>query len=195
MSRLPLMAKDQLDEAQKRLHDNLTGGERAKAPRKFPLENDDGSLNGPFNAYLYKPEIGDVVQKLGHELRFASELSGQLREVAIITVAQHWRSNYEWFAHSLIAQKEGVSDEAIATIKDGKEPTGNDEWALVHRLVTEFLKTARVSDVTYAQAIKVFGVPATVELTILAGFYCMVSGVLNVFEVDMPPGEESPFGA
>ena len=195
MSRLPMLTKDQLNEAQRRLHDNLTGGERAKAPRKFPLENEDGSLNGPFNVYLYKPEIGDVVQKLGHELRFASDLSGQLREVAIITVAQHWRSNYEWFAHSLIAQKEGVSDEAIAMIKDGKAPTGNDEWALVHRLVSEFLKTTRVSDATYGQAIKAFGEAATSELVILAGFYCMVSGVLNVFEVGMPPGEELPFGA
>jgi len=194
MSRLTMLPKDALNDAQLRLHRNLTGGKRAKAPRKFPLENEDGSLNGPFNVLLHNPEIGDWVQKLGNQLRFESRLSGQLREVAILTAGQHWRSNYEWFAHSIIAQKEGVSDEAIAAIKEGKAPPDNEEWALVHRLVSEFLKTARVSDETYKQAIASFGEAATVELTILAGYYCMISGILNVFEVDMPPGEEPPFG-
>lgn len=193
MSRLALLPKDKLNEAQLRLHDNLTGGKRAEAPRKFPLENADGSLNGPFNALLHTPEIGDCVQKLGNRLRFESRLPGQLREIAILTTGQHWRSNYEWFAHSIIARKEGISEEAIAAIKDGKAPTDNEEWALVHRLVSEFLKTARVSDATYKEAIDAFGEAASVELMILSGYYCIISGVLNVFEVDMPPGEKPPF--
>ena len=87
-----------------------------------------------------------------------------------------------------------MSDAAIAAIKEGKAPEDNEEWALVHRLVSEFLATARVSDETYTQAIDAFGEAATVELVILSGYYCMISGVLNVFEVDMPPGEEPPFG-
>ena len=33
MSRLPMLTRDQLNEAQRRLHENLVGGERAKAPR------------------------------------------------------------------------------------------------------------------------------------------------------------------
>jgi 4-carboxymuconolactone decarboxylase len=193
MFRLPLLPKDALNEAQLRLHENLVGGKRAKVPRKFPLENEDGSLNGPFNVLLYKPELGDLVQKLGNLLRFESDLSGPLREAAILTVAQHWRSDYEWFAHSIIAEKEGVSTEAIAAIKDGQAP-GDEELALVHRLVSEFLRNARVSDATYDAAAARFGEGATVELTILVGYYCIISGVLNVFEVDMPPGEEPPFG-
>lgn len=193
MFRLPLLPKDALNEAQLRLHENLVGGKRAKVPRKLPLENQDGSLNGPFNVLLYKPELGDLVQKLGNLLRFESDLSGPLREAAILTVAQHWRSDYEWFAHSIIAEKEGVSAEAIAAIKDGHAP-GDEELALVHRLVSEFLRNARVSDATYDAAAARFGKAATVELTILVGYYCIISGVLNVFEVDMPPGEEPPFG-
>lgn len=193
MSRLPLIPENQLDNNQRKLHEALTGGMRSKAPRKFPLENEDGSLNGPFNPMLYRPALGELVQQLGSQLRFQSQLSPQLREIAILTTGQHWRSNYEWFAHNIIALKEGVSEEAIAAIKDGRAPDDNEEWALAHRLVSEFLKTARVSDETYKAAIKAFGEGATVELTILAGYYCIISGLLNVFEVDMPPGEEPPF--
>lgn len=194
MSRLPMLSKDQLSETQLRLHESLTGSQRAKAPRKFPLENADGSLNGPFNAMLYCPEIGDLVQKLGHQLRFASGLSGQLREIAIMTVAQHWRANYEWFAHYTFAEREGVSAEALAAIKQGEEPADNEDWALVHRLVAEFLKTARVTDETYGAAVERFGEAQTVELVTIAGYYCLISGILNVFEIPVPPGEESPFG-
>lgn len=193
MSRLPLIPENQLDDNQRKLHEALTSGMRAKAPRKFPLENEDGSLNGPFNPMLYRPGLGQYVQELGHQLRFRSQLSPQLREIAILTTGQHWRSNYEWFAHNIIALKEGVSEEAIAAIKDGRAPDDNEDWALAHRLVSEFLKTARVSEETYKAAISKFGEGATVELTILAGYYCIISGLLNVFEVDMPPGEEPPF--
>lgn len=195
MSRLPYLPKDKLNAAQLELHEKLTGGLRAKAPRKFPLENDDGSLNGPFNVLLYNPEVGDLVQQLGHRLRFASTMSGQLREVAIMTVAQHWRANYEWFAHYVFAEREGVSEATLALIKEGKEPTDNEEWALVHRLTTEFLKNARVTDATYKAAVDKFGEPGAVELVTVAGYYCMISAILNVFEIPVPPGEESPFGA
>jgi 4-carboxymuconolactone decarboxylase len=191
MSRLPNLTPDDLDDAQKRLHENLTSGLRAKAPRKFPLENPDGSLNGPFNALLYNATIGEQVQQLGNLLRFESKLPGQLREVAILTVAQHWRSNYEWFAHVVFAEREGVDAAAIAEIK---EPEDNADWATAHRLVSEFLNTTRVSDETYKAAIEKFGEPATVELVTLAGYYCMISAILNVFEVPVPDGEIPPFG-
>jgi 4-carboxymuconolactone decarboxylase len=194
MSRLPALTPDDLDHEQKRLRENLMSGLRAKAPRKFPLENPDGSLNGPFNVLLYNAAIGEQVQQLGNLLRFESKLPGQLREVAILTVAQHWRSNYEWFAHVVFAEREGVDAAAIAAIKQGKEPEDNADWATVHRLVSEFLNTARVSDDTYKAAIEKFGEPAMVELVTLAGYYCMISAILNVFEIPVPDGETPPFG-
>ena len=113
MSRLPMLMKAQLNEAQLRLHDNLTGGERAKAPRKFPLENEDGSLNGPFNVlHVSIRRSATWFRSWGTKLRFASELSdGQLREVAIITVSAALALQLRMVrAQPDCAQKEGVSD-------------------------------------------------------------------------------------
>lgn len=195
MSRLPMLSEADLDADQKRLHEALTGSERARAPRRFPLANDDGSLNGPFNALLRTPEVGDAAQTLGALLRFESSLPGDLREVAILTVAHHWRADYEWFAHAIIAGKEGVDQAAIEAIKAGEEPPGKGDRAVVQRFVSELLERKRVSEETYAAAVEELGERACVELVVLAGYYCMISGVLNVFEVDMPPGETPPFGA
>lgn len=195
MSRLPMLSEADLDADQKRLHEALTGSERAKAPRRFPLANDDGSLNGPFNALLYSPEVGDAAQTLGALLRFESSLPADLREVAILTVARHWRADYEWFAHAIIAEREGLDPATIEAIKAGKEPSDGADRALVHRFVSELLENKRVSDETYAAAVEKLGEKGCVELVVLAGYYCMISGVLNVFEVDMPPGETPPFGA
>lgn len=194
MSRLPLLPKSDLNQDQLELHGELVSGLRAKAPRKFPLENADGSLNGPFNVLLYNPVLGQHVQRLGNLLRFESALPGDLREIAILTTARHWRSNYEWFAHETFARREGVDDEAIAAIKSGAGPRGNTDWAAVHGLVSEFLETSRVDDKTFAEAVEKFGETATVELVTVTGYYCLISALLNVFEIPVPDGEEAPFG-
>ena len=34
----------------------------------------------------------------------------------------------------------------------------------------------------------------SVELVILIGYYAMLCITLNAFDVDLPPGEEKPFG-
>lgn len=193
MSRLRLLREEQLDAEQKRLHQSITSGARARAPRQFPLSNPDGSLNGPFNALLYNPRLGNAVQELGSILRFGSNLSGPQRETAILTVARHWRASYEWFAHALIARKEGVSEADIAAIKAGEEPRDDKSLALVQRFVAELLETGRAAAPVYNEASARFGEETLVELTVLAGYYGLISGLLNVFEVEIPEGEEPPF--
>jgi len=194
MNRLPLLTEGELDAEQKRLHQSITSGARARTPRQFPLTNPDGSLNGPFNALLYNPRLGNAVQELGAMLRFGSNLPGTMREAAILTVAQHWRANYEWFAHAMIARKEGISDADIAAIKAGRAPHDNRDLALVQRFATELIKTGRVGKDTYAKASDKLGLETLVELVVLVGYYGLVSGLLNTFEVTIPDGEESPFG-
>lgn len=193
MSRLPSLREDELDAEQKRLHQSITCGARARAPRKFPLANTDGSLNGPFNVLLYNPRLGNAVQELGSILRFGSNLSGPGREAAILTVARHWRANYEWFAHAIIARNEGVSEADITAIKEGRTPREGEGLALIHRFVTELVETGRVADFSYREAAERFGNETLVELSVLVGYYGLVAGLLNTFEVDIPQGEELPF--
>src|SRR5271166_3944467 len=77
---------DRLTRDQKTMADHLLAGER-------------GGLNGPFNVTLRSPEMGDLAQKLGAQLRFHSSLPKRLNELAILMTARFWSAQYEWSAH------------------------------------------------------------------------------------------------
>jgi len=142
---------------------------------------------------LYAPALGETAQRLGSQLRFESSLPGTLRETAILTVAQFWRANYEWYAHAAIGRKEGLREEDLEAIKAGHPPQGDEGMACVHCFVSQLLQKRRVSDDAYALAVRLLGEGGTVELVMLTGYYGLVSATLNVFEVQLPAGETPPF--
>src|SRR5260370_17588973 len=46
-----------------------------------------------------------------------------VREVAILVTGAHFRSAYELYAHVIVAEHRGLSDEKLATIVAGQRPT------------------------------------------------------------------------
>ncbi len=194
MARLKPLPLSNLDTEQRALFDAITKGDRS---RGRPLEDfllEDGSLRGPFNAWLQAPKIGQPAQLLGECLRYRGQLPPRLRELAILTVAARWRAEYEWWAHSRIAKAEGLSEEIIAAIKAGRPPGSADAEALmVHRFACELMDTRRVSEQSYRDVAKALGDAGAVELVTLLGYYTLISMVLNAFEVPLPAGEKPPF--
>ena len=195
MSRLPVLTPDQLNPEQKRVYDNISGDVRRQQTRRFRMVNDDGTLSGPFNALLYAPEVGDAVQRLGAALRFGSSLPGHLRELAILMVARRWRANYEWYAHAPIAAREELGEAVIEAVKAGKTPDAGADVQTVYRFVRELVETRRVCDETYHETRALIGDQGLVELISLVGYYSLLAGLLNSFEVGVPEGEPLPFGA
>lgn len=196
MGRLKALAPSDLDAEQRALFDAITTGKRSKGR---PIEDfllDDGSLRGPFNAWLQAPKIGQPAQRLGEAIRYQTRLPPKLRELAILTVAARWRTDYEWWAHSRVARREGLGEEIIAALRDGALPrsAGSAERA-VHRFATELMDTRQVTDGAYRELVTLLGDSGAVELVTLLGYYTLVSMVLNAFEVPMPAGETPPFTA
>lgn len=196
MTRLPMLTPEILTAEQKALYDAIAGDRRRQAARRFKTASEDGTLTGPFNALLYAPAVGDAMQRLGGALRFDSSLPGHLRELAILMVAARWRANYEWYAHAPIAAREELGDDIIAAVKAGATPEGApDDVMAVHTFVSELVETRRVSDGTYAKARETIGEHGLVELIAIVGYYSLIAGLLNTFEISVPQGEEPPFGA
>ena len=194
MTRLPFITGEDLDPDQQEVWDNVTNGRRGDASR---LINEAGGLVGPFNAPLHAPGTGKRVVALGEALRFETEIDNRLLELAVCTVGAHWRSNFEWFAHSRMAKEAGISEEAVAAIERGEEPPLDkaDEQA-VYALTRGLLTDGRVSDEVYHAAQGHVGDRGMVELTQLIGYYCLVSLTLNTFQIELPPGNEPvwPYG-
>jgi 4-carboxymuconolactone decarboxylase len=181
MQRLDPPDPSTYNEHQKRIADSIVGTR--------------GSVRGPFGVWLHAPGLADPAQAVGAFLRFDSKMPGNLRELIICTIGQHWQANYEWFAHAPIAITEGVSPEAIVLLRDGKRPaplTGDEE--LVYGLATEIVNSGRLSVGSYKSGVDALGTELMVELVGLCGYYTLISFTLNVFEVPVPDGEETPFG-
>ena len=152
-----------------------------------------GSIRGPFGVWLHSPGLADPAQQVGAHLRFSSELPGNLREIAICTIARRWRANFEWHAHAPLAIEEGVSAEAVERLRVGEAPRPlTDGEELAHRLAKEMVETGGLSDEAYAVGLERLGERQLVDLVGLCGYYTLVSFTLNAFQVPVPGGK-SPF--
>lgn len=195
MSRLAAVRPEDATSAQRDVIDAITGGDRGRGRPLGSMLDERGGLAGPFNAWVHRPDLGIVIQRLGERLRYHGSLPGAAREIAILTVGAKWMAEYEWWAHARIGRHEGVSDEAIDAIRRGERPLLSDpvEQA-AYDFTAALLETGRVDPALYDAARAHLGDGGLVELVTLAGYYTLVSFTLNAFEVPLPSGEAYAFG-
>ena len=181
MSRYREIAAADMTAEQKRVHDQIVAGKR-------------GRFGGPFELLIRAPGVCEHAAPLGEYLRWGTSLTDRLSELAIITTARFWRAQYEWYAHAPLAEKAGVPAAAIEAIRTGGTPvlTAVDE-ALVYRVCSEILRTQRLSDGSFGEAIAAFGERGLVEIVSIIGYYTLIGNTLNVFQVPLPDGEPLPF--
>jgi 4-carboxymuconolactone decarboxylase len=172
---------DQMTPAQRAVADAIMSG-----PRK--------RMSGPFNAWLRSPELADRLQKVGEYVRFNTSLDRRLNELAIIMTAQHWGTQYEWYAHAPLAIKAGLDPAIVAAIGSGRKPDNmRDDEAIVWEFTTQLRRDHGVDDAIYAKAIEKFGEPGVMDLVAVNGYYDVVSMTLNVAHVAPPSDAELPF--
>lgn len=158
--------------------------------------SDQGTMTGPFNAFVQAPDVGQHLSALGAVLRFGTSVDRRLAEVAIITVAARWKAEYEWHAHSRTAREQGVAEAVIDAIARGDDPpfTADDE-RVVHAAARQLTETGRLSQDAYDAAQRLLGDAGLVELVSICGYYTLVSFVLNAFAVPLPAGNEPQWGS
>lgn len=190
-ARLPQLRPADLTEAQRKLYTELTGGPRAGTAGLIGMVAEDGTLAGPFAAMLVSPAIGQPLQALGAAIRFHSHLTERQRELAILTVAAHWDSSYERYAHERIAATLGITEAELCALREGDpEPFhGADRWVV--EVVSLLLAGGAVTQERFNDAQQALGTAALVDLAALAGYYTTLAWQLRLFEVGAP----EPVGA
>jgi alkylhydroperoxidase family enzyme len=183
--RLPLWEPGTLDAAQSALYESIVDGPRATGP--FSVVDPRGRLLGPFNALLHAPSIGVAVERLGTALRFGGTLEPRTRELVICTVAAHWGSDYEWYAHSRVAREVGVSEAELQSVRERAIAPGladAEEAAL--RLATALLRDRRVGGDLYDAVVAHHGPAGLVEICTVVGYYQLLAGMLAAVDVGAP---------
>lgn len=80
--RLTPITPDGLDAAARALYDAVLASPRGQGPARQTILREDGSLTGPFDAWLRTPEPGMHLERAGIPFPTDTGLSGASREVA-----------------------------------------------------------------------------------------------------------------
>ncbi|MEQ9328757.1 MAG: carboxymuconolactone decarboxylase family protein [Rhodospirillales bacterium] len=195
MSRVLPPRPDEMTEAQQAMYDGIVHGPRTPKGGRSPFIDDEGRLIGPFGIWNIAPNVGDAVQNVGVAVRYNTSLPARVREIAILAVGAAYRANFEWYAHAPLAAAVGVSAEQLERLRQGDDPEGlSEEEELAITLARELIDDRAASEATMQAVIATYGDEAAVELVLLIGYYAMLCITLNAFDVDLPAGEEKPFG-
>lgn len=175
-TRYPELDPAHMTPAQKTMYDAIMAGPRH-------------SIEGPFNAWLRSPELGQRLQRVGEYLRFDTAVPHKLNEFAILITAVEWQCSFEWYAHHPLAIKAGLEEGVARDLQAGRRPANmTADEATVYDFATELHRRHQVSDPTYHDAVRLLGEQGVTDLIALLGYYDVVSMTLNVAEVHPPAG-------
>src|ERR1700679_2309423 len=120
--RLPLCAPADLTAEQKPLYDDMRKG-IASNFNAFKVEREDGALMGPWNPWLHEPEIGKAIWDLTMTMTAKASLADNVRQIVILVVGARFDAAYEIYAHIAVAEKEGMTEERLATLVANLKPS------------------------------------------------------------------------
>ena len=178
MLRLPELSRDDLTIEARRIFDEIVESR--------------GEVDAPFRALLHSPEVLRRTADLGAYLRFESSLPPWVRELVILTTAHVHDCQYEWTDHEPKAIEAGVRYQTLRIIKKDRAPKGLAQGeGVVVGFVLELLRCHRVNEQTFRKALDRFGAKGVTEIVATLGYYSMLAGVINAFEISTPMGREA----
>ena len=171
MQRLKDWTVEDLNEEQKKVHDEIVKGPR-------------GSVVGPLRIWLNNPKLAKVAQQVGAYARYGTSLDNSLSELAIITTGRVWSSKFEWEHHAPLAIKAGINEEYVNIIAQAKRPIFDNQ---IEQIVFDFAAESNilknVKDDTFAIAIEKLGQTRVIDIVGICGYYNLISMTLNIFKV------------
>ena len=153
-----------------------------------------GQIRGPFSVLLHSPKLAAQLIPLVPFIHHDCIVEAKLRSVAILAASREYGAAYVWAAQVAAARRNGVSEELIGLLRGkgdlGKFPAAEREIVSYAR---QLARANRADQATFDALKNRYGVQWLVELTAVMGYFAMVSGVANAFEIEAPAdGDKLP---
>jgi 4-carboxymuconolactone decarboxylase len=146
-----------------------------------------GNIRGPWTMLLHSPKLTAKMLPLTPFFWHESIVEGKLRSVGILAAVRERDAAYVWSAQVGMARKNGVREEVIDLLRakgdPGKLPAPERE---IVTYVRQLLRDNRVEQAVFDALRNRFGAQWLVELTATIGYFGLVSGIANAFEVPAP---------
>ena len=131
------------------------------------------------------PALAAAWTEFANSIRHDSKTPRALRELMILRAAQVAHSHYEWAHHLRMARKAGVSEEKIAALAGWRDAQLFDARERAALALAEAVMACNVTDEVHAGVKRHFSDAEFVELSLTAGFYAMVSRMLDAMRVEL----------
>ena len=153
-----------------------------------------GNVRGPFSMLLHSPKLAERMLQFVKFNRNETVVEPRLLSHAILASVRERDARYVWAAQVGAAKRAGVPDATIDMLRAKGEPTalGEDERDII-TYTRQLVRNNRVDQAVFDRLQKKHGTQWLVELTAAAGYFGMLSGMVNAFEVAAPPdGDKLP---
>ena len=143
-----------------------------------------------FRTLAVHDELTSRMRPLGAGILGHGRVEPREREIIIHRTCARTGAEYEWGVHVLAFGKPlGLSDEQIAATVHGsaEDPVWSEQDAQLIRLADELHETCSVSDALWADLTERFTSDQLLELVITAGWYRLLSYVINGAGVEHEP--------
>jgi 4-carboxymuconolactone decarboxylase len=147
-----------------------------------------GRVRGPFGVLLHSPKLAEKLLPIVPFAREGTIVDPRLRQIAVLTAVRERDANYVWAAQVDVARRVGLR-EAVIDLLRAKDDPGElpPEERDIVVYVRQLMRTNRVEPAVFEALRQRHGLKWLVELTALANFYVALSGVVNAFDVPVPP--------
>jgi 4-carboxymuconolactone decarboxylase len=157
-------------------HDGGEVADRIRQRRGGRLTPLDGML-------LHSPALADGWNSLLGAVRGASTLPADVRELAVLRVAELNGAAYEWTAHEPVARDAGMTGEQLAALRGGN-PSALDGRQRAALAYTDAMTEKIAVEQPVFEALQAhFDEQQIVELSVTIAAYNMVSRFLVALEV------------
>lgn len=153
----------------------------------LPLTGHEPAPLNIFRTLNHNPLLAKGFLALGGHLLSGGVLPARVRELVILRVGFRAASEYEFGQHTRLARDAGLTDEEIRRLTDAGLSGWNDDDRALLELADELCDDDLVSAPTWQRLSARWSDSELLELLVLAGYYRLVSGMLNSVGVALEP--------
>jgi alkylhydroperoxidase family enzyme len=186
-ARIPPLPRDRWDDA-------VEAALRSSVP---PAVGDQFMSTGPdhqrvpnaISSLMYNPQLAGPFLAFNGVLLREPKLEPRLRELMVLMVARHSRSQYEWVQHATrLGPRHSVTTAELEAIVTGwRTGTWTPLEADLLDATEQLLETTHIDDPTWARLAAQLDEATLIEALFVVGTYTCLAMVLNGVQVELDP--------
>lgn len=154
------------------------------APVVARIKAERGKVLNLYGMLLHSPPVAEGWLAFLTAIRQKCQLTGRIRELAIMRIAVTNGADYEFRAHTPFALAEGFTQAQIDALREGRAEGFDEVERSVLAYTDSMTKEVHVPDAVFKDVRAHFDEREMVELTATIGAYNLVSRFLEALQVD-----------